>query len=250
MNDESVNSRLTTYGEWRGLEEASIIENLSAAQALGKEYAEMLWDEEGVAKFCPATYGRGSLAGLRCKSPAGKGTSHVGFGSCVAHGGAKRVGRAEGGWLMALSFVGERDITPWQAMLEQVRLLAGQVAYCQQKIAEVEAMDADGGGECLLVGGAAHPWVVLLEARGDRLARVSKAAIDAGIAERLVRQVELEAELMVRALSRALELLPALTDEDRETVMTSMSEELVRLEREQNTNFGRVPPAMPPAIGK
>jgi hypothetical protein len=261
---DSVDSRVSgsnteRWGTWRGLEEAEVIEGLTPWQSHGKELADDAWpevrerlaggewlaeDAGGSGLVCGTLIGVGVLAGQLCPRGAGQGTGHVGFGRCVAHGGAKRVGRAEGGWLMALSFVGERDITPWAAMLEQVRLLAGQVAYCRQRIAALEVIaEAEGReqGACLLEG-EGHQWVGMLEARGDRLAKVSKSAIDAGIAERLVRQVELEAGLMLRALNLALDKVP-LGEVERETVLEIMSTELVRLEGEQNANFGRVLPA-------
>lgn len=104
-----------------------------------------------------------------------------------------------------LSLAGELNVSPWDALLGQVRLLGAQVEYFKQKIATVEALDPE--GTSLRPGGENHDLVALLEARGERLAKTAKMAIDAGVAARLVEQVETEAALMARALQLTLEKL-------------------------------------------
>lgn len=150
----------------------------------------------------------------RCTKVAGWKTAHLGVGPCAVHGGRSARENCKGAWKLAiamsareygLSLAGELQVSPWQALLGQVRLLAAQVAYYRQRIAEVEAMDADGA--TLRPGGENFDLVSLLEARGERLAKTSKMAIDAGVAERFVAQVETEAALMARALTLTLENL-------------------------------------------
>ena len=82
-------------------------------------------------------------------------------------------------------------------------------------------------------GGEAFEWVDMLEKRGDRLARVAKMAIDAGVAERLVRQVELEAELMLKSTLFALDAL-GMNEDDKERALELMSAKMLELEAEQN----------------
>jgi hypothetical protein len=55
-------------------------------------------------------------------------------------------------------------------------------------------------------------WMKESRAERMQLARVSKAAIDAGVAERLVRNVELEGKVVAEALGRTLDALAVMLD--------------------------------------
>jgi hypothetical protein len=61
------------------------------------------------------------------------------------------------------------------------------------------------------------------------LARTAKAAVDAGVAERLVRQVELEGRLVAEVLGRTLDRLE-LGPEQRQEAFAFAHRELLELE--------------------
>lgn len=118
----------------------------------------------------------------------------------------------------------ELNVSPWDALLTATRLAAGRVAWVDQQLAEAVAAN-DGDQSVAVVRG----W--LKESRNERnlLARTAKAAIDAGVAERLVRQVELEGKLVAEVLGRTLDQLD-LTAEQRQTAFATAHRELLQLE--------------------
>lgn len=90
------------------------------------------------------------------------------------------------------------DITPWEALLLAVKRAAAWVAFYESKVAE--ATDDDD----LRPGGDRHDWVVALERVNDKLARYSKMAVDAGVAQMLVMRARTEGETIARVLNAAL----------------------------------------------
>lgn len=163
---------------------------------------------------------------VECHRGAGQGTDHAGVGLCYMHDGARGRGKVQGAILMALAFGDELNCSPWEAMQQQIRLLAGQVAWLQKR---VNAAEEAGKDEAIRPGGAGWDWVVLLEARGDRLAKVAKMAIDAGLATRLVQQLELEAEGMYEAATALLDSL-GIEGDQREMALAMMTRKLLEIE--------------------
>lgn len=161
-----------------------------------------------------------------CVRRAGEGTIHDGVGLCSRHGGNFGKGKAMGAILMAFAYAGELEVSPWEALLQQVRMLANQVRWLQAQVSLAEQML---GAKALRPGGEAFDWVVMLEARGDRLAKVAKMAIDAGVAERFVRQMELEADLMVKAALETFRNM-GLDEEASTDALAFMSNQLMALE--------------------
>lgn len=126
----------------------------------------------------------------------------------------------------------ELNVSPWDALLLSTRLAAGRVAWVDQQLAEATRA-ADGDQSVAAVRG----W--LKESRLERtlLARTAKAAIDAGVAERLVRQVELEGRLVAEVLGRTLDQLE-LTAEQRQTAFAYAHAELLQIEANDVTSDG------------
>jgi hypothetical protein len=118
----------------------------------------------------------------------------------------------------------EENVSPWDALLRATRLAANRVAWVDRQLASVVA-EHDGEPFALEVRQA------LSESRKERtlLARTAKSAVDAGVAERLVRQVELEGRLVAEVLGRTLDALE-LTVEQRQTAFTVAHRELLELE--------------------
>lgn len=187
--------------------------------------------------LCFARIASGPNRGYLCSSPAGSGTSHPGVGRCRKHGGETPEGRREGAWVVAHAFARALDVTPWEGLLLAVKIAAGRVAFCEAKLStaysdrqlEPPGDDAGVAGRVGEDGQNLHYWVKQAELWHDKLARVSKLAIDAGVAERLVRQLELEAQLMLRATSLTFDEL-GLSDDVRERALGIMSRKLLELE--------------------
>lgn len=155
--------------------------------------------------------------------------------------------------LARVAYTQGRKVTPWDALLEEVQSLAGQVAWLEDQIARssteaVQAAALEGvtldPGEALRPGGVAFDWVIMRDQRGDRLAKVAKMAIDSGIAERMIQQVELEGRLLYEATRLSLESVD-MSEEQKLTLLQSIARNVVALERKQNgfkeiTSYGDV----------
>lgn len=149
--------------------------------------------------------------GERCTSPAGQATNHVGTGYCARHGGNSIYESARGAWLMGHALARPLNITPWEALLSEVHRSAGELVFLDGKVASAP------NDEALEPGGAFHYWEMKRERQRLHLARVSKMALDAGVQERMIAQIELEgklyAEAMVALAEKMLRSLGMYTDE-------------------------------------
>ena len=160
--------------------------------------------------------------GRRCRSSPIKGGT-----VCIKHGGAapqvrakanRRLQEAEAA-LAVQTLGGRRDITPTEALLDEVQWTAGHVAWLR---ARVQELDSDGGSE--LTWGmvrekrdfdkhetveAAQPsvWYQLYAAERDRLTRVCAEALRAGVEERRVQLAEHQGSLLASAITRILDAL-------------------------------------------
>lgn len=96
----------------------------------------------------------------------------------------------------------ELNISPWEALLKSVRASAGRSEWIDAQL-KAAVMRNDGESH------AAEVMMWMKESRDERtlLARFAKAAIDAGVAERLVRNVELEGKVVAEVIGRTLDQL-------------------------------------------
>jgi hypothetical protein len=126
----------------------------------------------------------------------------------------------------------EEDVSPWDALLRATRLASNRVTWVDQQLASVVAAN-DGEPFCAAVRSA------MKESRLERtlLARTAKAAVDAGVAERLVRQVELEGRLVAEVLGRTLDQLE-LSPEQRQAAFSYAHQELLQLEESPGSTAG------------
>lgn len=108
-----------------------------------------------------------------------------------------------------MRIAGELDVGPWEALGLAVRLAAHRTTWTELQ-ADKALQDAAGDPNDTAV----LRW--LAESRRERalLVRTAKSAVDAGVAERLVRRLELEGRLVADAVGRALDALE-LSDERR-----------------------------------
>lgn len=163
--------------------------------------------------------------GTRCRLEAGFETKHQGFGPCRIHGGAK----AHRAWEAALDIARELDVTPWEALIKSVKIAAARAAWVDQQLADAVRRN-DGEPAATEVKG----W--LKESRLERtlLSRMAKSAIDAGVAERLVRQTELEGEIVAEVIGRVLDKLD-LPQEQRVLAFDEAHRQLLALEAPSGT---------------
>lgn len=123
------------------------------------------------------------------------------------------------------------SIEPQEAILECIRIAGGEVRYCSDRIAELEAEGValaaavvttherprkyekgeDSPSETVTEvkheAPALHIWVQARHQAMDRLVSYSAAAIKAGIAERLVKIAEDQAQMLAEAMRRMAEAL-------------------------------------------
>lgn len=180
--------------------------------------------------------------GQPCKLAAGQGTGHVGHGNCKHHGGATRNGIRHAASARAETLVQTygipRDITPAAALLEEVRYAAGHVAWLRGKVAELEPealtwgvaevahkSATEFGGTDTTERAALNVWLEAYHRERRYLLDVSKAALAAGVEERLVQLAEAQGLAVVSVLARVFERL-ALTEAQRQLAVTVVPEEL------------------------
>jgi hypothetical protein len=143
-----------------------------------------------------ARCGAVNRAGNPCALPLGYGTDHLGSGRCKFHGGSTRNGRIgaarEAVRAEAAKLGAEAPLDAGEALELAIRLVGGEVRFLRAKIAELEDADLDRDG--------LHPLALTLGSAVERLARVGKLGLDAGIAE---RRAELD-ELVLGRLADAI----------------------------------------------
>lgn len=163
--------------------------------------------------------GARTKSGGTCRRPAGEGTDHAakdgfpGVGKCRWHLGRtashQKAAILEQARMRAVVMGAPVDITPHEALSWCIRIAAGEVSYCSERIAElapdealvkdesyVERQHVDRGEVYDLVErresstSRLHMWVEARAAAMERLAKFSKVAIDAGLQEREVALAE------------------------------------------------------------
>jgi hypothetical protein len=124
------------------------------------------------------------------------------------------------------------DVEPHEAILECIRIAAGEVQYASERIAELDVTDAvapvrstlnrplkgEGGTEypderveeITLDAPALNIWIVTRRQAMDRLVQYSAVAIKAGIEERRVKLAESQGQLLVQVIRGVLQQLGVL----------------------------------------
>ena len=119
-----------------------------------------------------------------------------------------------------------RDISPTDALLEEVRYSAGHVAWLRAKVAELEAADLVWGvteevdkqasefaGTDTTRAAAVNVWLDLYFRERKHLLDLTKTAISVGIEERRVRLAEAQGALMNDVIRRILGRLSLTADQ-------------------------------------
>lgn len=122
---------------------------------------------------------------------------------------------------MAHQFAAEYDLSPWEALLYVIRITAGKVRYAEAVLAGAQD-DAQLEGRVVETGETVQGgpldgapvenrslawWVETSERERVMLAKVSKAAIDAGVAQLLVEQELNAGRLMADTAVRVMQAL-------------------------------------------
>ena len=188
---------------------------------------------------CPAPINKWSFLPdpPRCKNPAGWYTTHPGFGTCSTHGGNKP--RIQAAWRKAMTISDVLNVSPWDALLQEVQLSSGRIAWIDKQLVDAVAAEEErrvvaemeDPGAPRSTGLGAGVKELMVESRAERRHRatVSKAAIDAGVAERVVRVVEQEGAIVATAIVAALDALSFLTVEQRTIAVAAAHSSLLAL---------------------
>lgn len=177
-----------------------------------------------MAELCGAKKRQGEGT---CGRPAGWGTNHLGVGPCKLHGGNTRAHNRAAAPAVARQLGAEVDMEPIDALLWCVRLAAGEVRVFTELVAELAESDwkgaplstvdrplkDEGGAESasqraveVREGSAElHIWIKARQAAMDRLAKFTKMALDAGVAERQIELAERWAEGLAALLGGVLD---------------------------------------------
>lgn len=154
----------------------------------------------------------------KCRHQSGWGTDHLGHGPCRKHGGntpnhvkAGRIAKAR----EAVAILGlPREVDPHYALLNEVHSTAGHVAWLASVVADLEhakvtqgvtkTVQLPDGTRRVEAEAAFNVWVRLYQDERDRLVRVARAAVDAGVAERHVQLAEQQAARLAQVVSAIL----------------------------------------------
>lgn len=176
---------------------------------------------------CGLPHPRGCRAHRTAGGPCGK-APVTGTTVCASHGGRARQVKAAAARRQkqqaaerAVATLGLRvDVTPTDALLEEVRWTAGHVQWLRTKVQELDEHGAGGehqltwgttkvkeGGEDRGTTQEAKPsiWYVLYEAERKHLVTVCAAALKAGVEERRVRLAEQQGDLVAMVIRRILD---------------------------------------------
>jgi hypothetical protein len=162
-------------------------------------------------------------SGQRCK----RGVT-PGLDKCYIHAG---ISRADQLVTRAMATYGlPRDILPAAALLEEVRYAAGHVAWLRGKVAELEPEAltwgvAEKATKEATERAALNVWLEAYHRERRYLLDVSKAALAAGVEERLVQLAEAQGLAVVAVLARVFDRLQ-LTAGQRALAATAVPEEL------------------------
>jgi hypothetical protein len=188
--------------------------------------------------------GNSKRSGKRCKK-----SRCVGLDKCAAHCGLSKQERdARAGAFLAnqqavkavITYGLPRDISPTDALLEEVRYTAGHVAWLREMVQSLDpdvlvwGVTEEAHKTATEFGGvdttwAAKPsaWLELYFRERKHLLDVTKAAISVGIEERVVRLAEAQGQLVNATIRRILARLE-LSDAQSKLVPKVVPEELRR----------------------
>lgn len=150
---------------------------------------------------CPAR----NLNGRMCSAPAGQGTRHPGYGTCIWHRGANS--HVEEAWTMAQELAAEHNITPHEALIGLVRTATSRAAWTEAIIANAMREHVAAGGDPFTPPSEITPWLAQSRQERKLAATTAKQAVDAGVMVALERRIDLDGDLVASSLAAALDVL-------------------------------------------
>lgn len=155
--------------------------------------------------------------GNTCTLVAGYGTNHVGYGKCKHHLGSTPAVRTAAAKEMAtelMTFYGSPiDTNPIEALLDEVSRTAGHVDWLAKRIAQfnvpltLEQIDPETKASTVMTAGIppeVEGWLRIYLSERQQLVRTAKAALDAGVNERLVQIAEHQGAKLADAVETIL----------------------------------------------
>jgi hypothetical protein len=175
-----------------------------------------LWNRLSSGSYMPPPVRAVEIPKRVCNQPAGWGTPY-GHGRCKLHGGATpthlRAAQRREAERAVASLGLPREVEPHTALLEEVHRAAGHVAWLAEVVGQLDqsqivhgitrTVQAADGTRTVEARATVNVWVRLYQEWHDRLVRVAKTAIDAGVEERQVRLAEAQAQRLA-AVIRAI----------------------------------------------
>lgn len=170
----------------------------------------------------------GIRTGELCSQVAGFQTDHAGYGQCRIHGGLTAAGKKAAARqagreiIQSVKFGGDlhiTNVTAEQALIEEVRRSTAMVRWLEERIGTWNYDDSEGaamGGLPKMVGETyrggmtitdQQAWMIVYREERAHAAKVAKMAIDAGIAERMVRIAEDQGIMLGTAIKAVLDAL-------------------------------------------
>jgi hypothetical protein len=200
--------RRTGPGSWQNDDEKPAEVNRHGRKPQGQpEYLDHPKNANG-DNICGARKSNGKT----CELPAGQRTDHEGFGKCSFHGGNTPTLRTSAALYMggevihrmtnAYGLGGPVEISPSEALLQEVRRSAGHVGFLQDRI---NMFELKLGEE--VMPEAKRELIELYQKERLMLAKIAKAAVDAGIAQ---ERVQLEREKGVKLVEVLREVFDGL----------------------------------------
>lgn len=195
-----------------------------------------------------------------CKRTPGSGTDHRGVGRCDKHGGNEPDQIIEAGVTISRG-LGEGyilndspvmglpiDVDPTDALMWCVKVAAGEVAYFTQRVQQLNHDDVivkhrtvgrewgegEKGHKDIKHVETSHDRSLHILVRErqravDRLAKLSKMALDAGVAERTISLAEKQGELLATVIEKVVDQL-GLTPKQMGILETVLPNVLLELE--------------------
>jgi hypothetical protein len=137
-----------------------------------------------------------------CQQPAGLGTDHLGFGNCKFHGGATPNGEKAGAKAELNAMAERLPVTPSEAVVGTLELVAGQLAYATLKVGELEE---ERMFVSTIAGMVPHHWIRMQGELQERIVKFAGAAASMGVAERKVDLLQAQTEMMGRLLEAVMD---------------------------------------------
>jgi hypothetical protein len=198
----------------------------------------MTAEQRSTYKLCGAR----KKNGQPCRNFAGEGTDHLGIGRCKFHLGNTPAHKAHAANVEAqqrmIQLGGPIEMRPHEALLSMMYLASGHVAWLREEIGELDDLGTK----------KAEALTRLYGEERDRVARVAKAALDAGVAERqvaLAEQYGSAIAVVLRAIFSDPEL--DLSRAQQRTLPTVLRRHIHAVEERQSDKRGLLP-ALPAAI--